>query len=134
MMKAAYLIEPERIELRDVPVPECEADGILIKVKACGICGGDVRNFKQGLRADVGPQIMGHEIVGIVEKTGGKVSGFSAGDRVALAPDVSCGKCYYCKRGMVNLCLNHRMIGTHWPGGFAQYVYLPAEVINNGFI
>jgi len=133
-MKAAYLIEPERIELRDVPVPECEADGILIKVKACGICGGDVRNFKQGLRADVGPQIMGHEIVGIVEKTGGKVSGFSAGDRVALAPDVSCGKCYYCKRGMVNLCLNHRMIGTHWPGGFAQYVYLPAEVINNGFI
>lgn len=133
-MRTAYLIEPERMELKDVQVPECEAAGILVKVEACGICGGDVRNYKQGLRADVGPQIMGHEIVGIVEKTGEEVTGFSAGDRVALAPDVSCGKCYYCKRGLVNLCTNHRMIGTHWPGGFAQYVYLSGEIIANGFI
>ncbi len=134
MMRAAYLIEPERMELKDIPVPECESDGMLIKVDACGICGGDVRNFKQGLRANVGPQVMGHEIVGTIEKIGEKVSGFSVADRVALAPDVSCGKCYYCKRGLVNLCSDHRMLGTHWPGGFAQYVYLPAEVINNGFI
>lgn len=133
-MKAAVFEGLENIVIREVPVPACEEDGMLVKVEACGICGGDIRNFHNGLRAGVQKQIMGHEIAGIVEKTGAKVTRFKVGDRVALAPDVSCGECYYCKRGLVNLCVEHKMLGTHWPGGFAQYVYLPSDVLNRGFV
>jgi L-iditol 2-dehydrogenase len=77
---------------------------------------------------------MGHEVAGIVEETGAQISSFKPGDRVALAPDVSCGECWYCKRGLVNLCDNHKMLGTHWPGGFAQFVYLPGIIMRRGFV
>lgn len=77
---------------------------------------------------------MGHEIAGVVAEVGAEVDRFKVGDRVAIAPDVSCGECYYCKRGLVNLCLNHKMLGTNWPGGFAQYIYLPPEVMARGFV
>ena len=134
MMKAAIFEGIENIVVREVPIPVCQEDGILIKVESCGICGGDIRNYHNGLRAGVERQIMGHEIGGIVEEVGSKISKFKIGDRVAIAPDVSCGECYYCRRGLVNLCVDHRMLGTHWPGGFAQYVYLPSEVLQRGFV
>lgn len=134
MMKAAVFEGVNNIVVREVPVQECEEDGILVKVESCGICGSDIRNYHNGLKDGIDKQIMGHEIAGVVEQTGARVSRFKIGDRVALAPDVSCGECYYCKRGLVNLCINHRMLGTHWPGGFAQYIYLPAVVLNRGFV
>ena len=133
-MKAAVFEGIEKMVVREVPVPQCEADGILVKVEACCICGGDMRNFHTGLRYGVEKQIMGHEIAGTVEQAGSGVTRFKVGDRVAIAPDVSCGECYYCKRGLVNLCMNHKMLGTNWAGGFAQYIYLPAEVLERGFI
>jgi L-iditol 2-dehydrogenase len=134
-MKAAVFEGVEKISLRNVPIPTCEKEGILVRVEACGICGGDIRNFHNGLRAGVKEQIMGHEIAGVVVKVGrDKPSRFRIGERVAIAPDVSCGECYYCRRGLVNLCARHRMIGTHWPGGFAQFLYLPDEVLQHGFI
>lgn len=133
-MKAAVFEGVENIVVREVPIPECKEDGMLVKVEACGICGGDIRNYHNGLRAGVKSQIMGHEIAGIVEEVGDRVTRFKVGDRVAIAPDVSCGVCYYCKRGLVNLCVDHKMLGTHWPGGFAQYVYLPPEVLSRGFV
>ncbi|MGE5581909.1 MAG: alcohol dehydrogenase catalytic domain-containing protein [Bacillota bacterium] len=133
-MKAAVFEGVENIVVREIPVPECEPDGLLVKVESCGICGGDIRNYHIGLRAGVTKQIMGHEIAGVVVETGKKVQRFQIGDRVALAPDVSCGECYYCKRGLVNLCVDHKMLGTHWPGGFSQYIYLPAAVLNRGFV
>lgn len=133
-MKAAVFEGIENIAVREVPVPICENDGILVKVEACGICGGDVRNYHNGLKDGIQSQIMGHEIGGMVVETGASVSRFKAGDVVATCPDVSCGQCYYCKRGLVNLCVDHKMLGTHWPGGFAEYVYLPAAVLTRGFV
>ena len=133
-MKAAVFEGIENIVLREMEVPECEDDGILVKVEACGICGSDLRNYHTGLRDNIQNQIMGHEIAGRVIESGKKVKRFKEGDRVAIAPDVSCGECYYCKRGWVNLCVNHRMIGTHWPGGFAQYIYLSREILDHGII
>jgi L-iditol 2-dehydrogenase len=118
----------------DVELSACGPDDMIVKVHACGICGSDLRNFRAGLKANVGVQIMGHEFTGIVTETGPDVSRFKAGDRVAVAPDVSCGCCYYCRRGLVNLCIDHRMIGTHWPGGFAEYVHFPKVVLERCMI
>lgn len=133
-MKAAVFRDIENIVLEERPVPACPQDGLLIKVYACGICGSDVRNYHNGLKDDVKNQIMGHEIAGQIVEVGKEVKHFRAGERVALAPDVSCGHCWYCKHGFVNLCENHRMIGTHFPGGYAQYISLSADVLNHGFI
>ena len=121
--------------VRDVELNPCGPDDIIVKVHPpCGICGSDVRNYRSGLRADVGEQILGHEFTGTVHEVGLNVTEYAVGDRIAAAPDVSCGHCWYCKKGLVNLCDNHRMLGLHWPGGFAEYVHLPAEVIKNGMI
>ena len=134
MMKAAVFKGIENIVVQEMPIPDCPPDGVLIKVHYCGICGGDIRNYSNGLRGGVKEQIMGHEISGEIVETGEFVTDWETGDRVALAPDVSCGKCWYCKRGLVNLCQNHRMLGTHFPGGYAQYIALPKDVLERGFI
>jgi L-iditol 2-dehydrogenase len=133
-VKAAVFEGIENLRVRELPKPECGTEGIVVEVKACGLCGSDIRNFHSGLKGDVKSQIMGHEIAGIVKEIGERVSRFEVGDRVAIAPDVSCGRCYYCKRGWVNLCTDHRMIGTHWPGGFAQYIHLPRVVLERGVV
>lgn len=134
MMKAAVFKDIENIAMEQRPIPECPDGGMLVKVYACGICGGDVRNYHNGLKGGVTNQIMGHEIAGDVVEVGGGVTRFKVGDRVAMAPDVSCGECWYCKRGLVNLCVSHRMLGTHFPGGYAQYLALPKEVMQRGFV
>lgn len=134
IMKAAVFKDVGHIKVEERPIPECPADGVLIKIYACGICGSDVRNFHNGLKDGIRNQIMGHEIAGEIVEAGELVTNFCAGQRVALAPDVSCGSCWYCKRGLVNLCEHHKMLGTHYPGGYAQFIALPGEVLKRGFV
>jgi L-iditol 2-dehydrogenase len=133
-MRAAVFEGPGKIMVRQVPDPSCEPDGIVVRVMACGICGSDVRNYRAGLRNGKEGQIMGHEISGVVEQVGSDCVAFTVGDRVAVAPDVSCGSCYYCRQGLVNLCTSHRMVGTHWPGGFAELLALPRVVLEHGMV
>lgn len=133
-MKVALFEGPERLVVQDMPLKKCDTGDIIIKIYACGICGGDVRNFHNGLRHGITSQVMGHEFSGVVHEVGTEVNGYKTGDRIAAAPDVSCGECYYCRRGWVNLCNKHKMIGTHWPGGFAEFIHIPAFVLNRGFI
>ena len=133
-MKAAVFKDVERIDIEVMPIPSCPPDGILIRICACGICGSDVRNYHNGLKGGIQNQIMGHEIAGEIVEAGEKAILFRPGERVALAPDVSCGHCWYCKRGLVNLCEHHKMLGTHYPGGYAQYIALPGEVLQRGFV
>lgn len=134
IMNAAVFKDIGHMEIEKRPIPDCPADGVLIKIYACGICGSDVRNFHNGLKDGIRDQIMGHEIAGEVVETGEQAEVFHTGQRVALAPDVSCGSCWYCKRGLVNLCEHHKMLGTHYPGGYAQYIALPGEVLKRGFV
>jgi L-iditol 2-dehydrogenase len=133
-LKAAIFKDIEQIQIAEIENPKCDFDGIIVNVKACGLCGGDIRNYHVGLKGGVKNQIMGHEIAGIVEEIGPAMTRFNVGDKVAIAPDVSCGHCFYCKRGLVNHCVNHRMIGTHWPGGFAQFIHLPKQVLDHGMV
>jgi len=133
-VKAAVFEGIEDIQIREIDRPKCDEDGIVVQVKSCGICGSDIRNFHAGLKGDITGQIMGHEIAGMVDEVGREVTRFHIGDRVAIAPDVSCGECFYCKRNLGNLCVRHRMIGTHWPGGFAEYLHLSREVLVHGMV
>ncbi|MBE0535728.1 MAG: alcohol dehydrogenase catalytic domain-containing protein [Phycisphaerae bacterium] len=135
-MKAAYLVGPERFELRDVPQPPLPEDGLLLTVQACGICGSDLRRWKEGPPAGSDGVVPGHEAAGTVLAVGARCGHFAVGDRLAIAPDIRCGACYYCNRQLYNLCDHIKFVGITpgYPGGFAQIIALTAEILNNGIV
>lgn len=89
-------------------------------MEACGICGTDIHIF-DGTANSNPPVILGHEYVGVVSEVGSSVSRFQKGDRVVVDPNVNCGHCYYCRRGMVHFCENLTALGVDLDGGFAEY-------------
>ena len=119
-MKAAVYEGIEKILVKEVEEPVCSDDNIIVSVTSCAICGTDLRTFHHGKSNVKPPQILGHEVAGVIDKAGKDVSGFSKGDRVSVAAIVSCGRCYYCRKGRPNLCENFTAIGYEHPGGFAQ--------------
>lgn len=135
-MRTAYLTGPKRIELRDVPEPRAPAGGIVLDVKACGICGSDLRRWKEGPPKGVEGVVPGHEAAGIVVEVGKGVTRYTSGDYLAIAPDVHCGRCYYCKRGLYNLCNDLRFVGVtpELPGALADKLVLTEEVLVNGIV
>ncbi len=135
-MKSAFLVGPEKFEFREILEPTVPDDGIVLQVKACGICGSDLRRWKEGPPAGVGGVVPGHEAAGVVTAVGKKVSDFFVGERLAIAPDIHCGKCYYCKRGMFNVCDELHFLGVTpgYPGAFAQKMVLTGEVLANGIV
>lgn len=135
MMKAVVLKAPGDFQYCEVPKPVCEDEGILIRVKAVGLCGSDMRTLFNGHRKVKLPWILGHEVCGVVESCGKNYRGeFKEGDLLAVAPPVYCGVCEYCKKGQFELCMNFRELAQSWPGGFAEYMALPREALNNGCI
>ncbi len=135
-MKAAFLIDVMTFELREVPRPECPEDGVILSVRACGICGSDLRRWREGPQTTSSSLVPGHEIAGEVVAVGRSVTDLKVGDRLAVAPDIHCGKCYYCKHGLYNLCDHLRLIGITpgYDGGFAEYMVLTQEILRNGVV
>lgn len=135
-MQAAYITAPTQIEVRETPAPSMPADGLLLAVKACGVCGSDLRRWREGPAQGSEALIAGHEISGEVLAVGPQVTGYQAGDHLAVAPDVHCGTCYYCEHGLYNLCDTLRLIGITpgWNGGFAEVLALNGEVLRNGIV
>jgi L-iditol 2-dehydrogenase len=135
-MKAAFLLGSRRFEVRDVAAPRAADDGIVIQVKACGVCGSDLRRWREGPPAGVASLALGHEIGAVVTEVGRAVEGYAVGDRLSVAPDVHCGRCYYCERGQFNLCDRLRFLGNTvgLPGGFAGEMALDGEVLRNGIV
>ncbi|HID95048.1 MAG TPA: alcohol dehydrogenase [Candidatus Latescibacteria bacterium] len=133
-MKAAIFLGPEKMEVREVPRPGCGDGEILIRVGACAVCGTDVRIYYHGQRNVHPPHIIGHEIAGTIEELGTGVSGYDIGDRVILVTSVGCGKCKYCVRGYQNLCVDTRAIGYFYQGGFAEYMAVPREAVQQGSV
>jgi L-iditol 2-dehydrogenase len=133
-MKSMMLTAPKRLEIQDSPIPEHGENEVLIRVKACGICGSDVHGFDGSSGRRIPPLIMGHEAAGIIESCGSGVTGFAIGDRVTFDSTVYCGECDYCKKGQVNLC-DHRMVlgvscGEYRRhGAFAEFVTAPAHIL-----
>jgi L-iditol 2-dehydrogenase len=135
-MIAAYQTGARAFELRETPDPEPPVDGLVVDVEACGVCGSDLRRWREGLPINVESLVPGHEIAGVVSAAGRQVAGWRPGDRVAIAPDIHCGRCYYCRRGKFNLCdhLRHLGITPGYPGGFAEKLRLNADVLNHGIV
>jgi len=105
----------------------------LIKVKACNICGTDIKILKYGYHKIIEGEnrILGHEVVGEVIKKGKNVSIFNLEDRVAIAPNIGCGRCYLCAAGYNNLCDDYEAFGVSIDGGFAEYMKVPYKAIVN---
>ena len=104
----------------------------MVKVKACAVCGSDIRIFHHGNSRVKPPQILGHEISGEVCKAGKNVTKFKVGDRVAIGADVPCGECAFCEAGIGNNCQINYAMGYQFAGGFAEYVLLNKTVVNYG--
>lgn len=133
-MKALVLKEYNTFSFEDFPKPACGMDEVLVRVKACSICGSDVHGMDGSTGRRIPQIVMGHEASGIIEETGGAVRTYKVGNRVTFDSTVYCGKCYYCKRGEVNLCDNRKVLGVSCTdyrlhGAFAEYVSVPQHIL-----
>jgi 2-desacetyl-2-hydroxyethyl bacteriochlorophyllide A dehydrogenase len=127
-MRAVQMIQPGKpLEFRDIPIPGGGDTDVLVRVRAAGICHSDV-HYRAGT-SPMGklPITLGHEIAGEVEWAGPQVTNLKAGERVAVHYNISCGGCYYCRRGDEQFCTRVQMLGHHIDGGYADYVAIPAR-------
>jgi L-iditol 2-dehydrogenase len=133
-MKALLLSEYKKLNVVDMPTPEIGDEDVLVRVRACGICGSDIHGYDGSTGRRIPPLVMGHEAAGVIERAGTAVRGFEAGDRVTFDSTVSCGKCNFCRDGQINLCDNRTVLGVSCGdyrrhGAFAEYVSVPARIL-----
>lgn len=133
-MKALVLKEYRKFALEEFPVPTIQPDEVLVRVRACGICGSDVHGMDGSSGRRIPPIVMGHEASGVIEEVGTGSTNWKKGDRVTFDSTVSCGACWHCQRGEVNLCENRRVLGVSCGdyrrhGAFAEFVAVPARIL-----
>jgi 6-hydroxycyclohex-1-ene-1-carbonyl-CoA dehydrogenase len=129
-MKAAVFTEKHKpLSIKEVPRPRCNANEVVLKVSACGLCRTDLHYIEGVPTFKKPPIILGHEISGVVEEVGTDVQNFKKGDRVLVPPVFSCGTCAYCRSGRGTLCMQQVMVGNHRDGGFSEYISVPADNI-----
>lgn len=132
-MKASVLTAPGKFETRQVPDPKIENESdVLIRVKAVGVCGSDMHYYttgRIGSQVVKYPFIVGHESAGVVEKVGKAVTRVKPGQKVAIEPAVSCGRCDQCKSGRQNTCRELRFLGApgQMAGAMREFVVMPEE-------
>src|SRR5438045_3373716 len=103
-MKAMLLTDKKKLQLTDMEMPVAGSGDLLVRVKACGICGSDVHGYDLSTGRRIPPIVMGHEAAGVVESVGAGVKDFATGERVTFDSMVSCGVCGFCRAGDINLC------------------------------
>jgi len=127
-MKALWYNKPQDFEIRQVPIPKPNDDEILLKVTCCGVCGTD-GHIHDGEFIAKFPLIPGHETIGTVVEMGKNVKGFEMGDRCVADVGISCGTCFYCRRGNELLCEHFGAAGVTMDGGFAEYIKYPYKKV-----
>jgi len=127
-MRVAVWYNNRDIRIEERPVPRIGPGELLVRVIASGICGSDVMEW---YRLDRAPLILGHEIAGEVVKVGGGIEKYKVGDRVAVAHHIPCNTCHYCLSGNHTVCETLQRTNFD-PGGFAEYVRLPAIHVDRG--
>jgi threonine dehydrogenase-like Zn-dependent dehydrogenase len=150
-VKAAVMLGPGEMEIREYPYPEIDADSAIIKVEMCGVCGTD-KHIHQGDSTEIRgkslfPMINGHEIIGTIVEIGANAAKsmeasareLQSGDRVAVAVEVNCGKCWYCRNHYDNTTCENQVMAygihptadtpPHLRGGFAEYMYVFPDTV-----
>lgn len=125
-MKSLVIQEPNKFELIEKAIPECDEHSVVVKVAFAGICGSDMHILHGNNPFVVYPRISGHEFSGVVAQVGSQVSHLNTGDHVVVDPVINCGHCRPCRNGRTNCCLNLQVIGVHQDGGFSEYQVVPA--------
>lgn len=132
-MKALLLSEYKKLQVVEFEEPQIGDNDLLIQVRACGVCGSDIHGYDGSTGRRQPPLVMGHEASGVVARVGKNVTNFQEGDRVTFDSTVSCGECYFCRRGRINLCDNRMVLGVSCDeyrrhGAFAEYVSVPNHI------
>lgn len=135
-MNALLLSAPSCLEFTTWPDPEPAEDEVVVRIRACGICGSDLHGWDGSSGRRRPPLIMGHEAAGDIARVGSAVAGaWQPGDRVTFDSTLFCGQCPSCRRGQVNLCEHRRVVGVAPPeyrqhGAFAEFVAVPARTLH----
>lgn len=135
-MKALVVERPGKCEIKELEVPRCTPDDILVKVKAAGVCKSDLEVL-DGARPEPYvryPIVLGHEYSGVIDDCGSNVKRFMPGDRVVVRPLFYCGRCKNCLRGQTNMCKEiqgslHKEVGFTLNGGFSEYSIVPESMV-----
>lgn len=133
-MKALVMRQYQQLSYEDVPRPTPGEGEVLIRLKACSVCGSDVHGFDGSTGRRQPPVIMGHEAAGIIAECGPGVKHYRVGDRVTFDSTVYCNECDMCRAGKVNLCGHRQVLGVscdeyNRPGCFAEYVAVPEYIL-----
>jgi len=133
-MQAMMLTDYKCLEITEVPPPTIGDGELLVRIRACGICGSDIHGFDGSSGRRIPPLIMGHEASGVVEQVGSEVTRFTGGDRVTFDSMISCGRCSFCRKGHINLCDSRRILGVSCDdyrqhGAFAEFVSVPEQIV-----
>ncbi len=133
-MKALVMHEYKTLSYEDVEKPRIKDNEVLVRIKACSVCGSDVHGFDGSTGRRRPPVIMGHEASGQIEACGKNVKRHKVGDRVTFDSTVYCNECEMCKSGKVNLCANRQVLGVscedyNRQGCFAEYVAIPEYIL-----
>ena len=128
-MKAAIYRGPQDLKVEQVPEPEAGPGEVKLRIHACATCGTDAKIFNHGHPRLTPPQIIGHEIAGEVVTVGQDVKSVKVGDRVQVIAAIPCGTCWACLADKMTICPNQLSMGYQFPGGFAEYMIVPNEVV-----
>ncbi len=128
-MKALMYQGPKKLEVVDIPQPIPQKGELLLKIKACGICGSDVHGYLGITGRRLAPMVMGHEFSAEIADLGEETKlGFKIGDRVAIQPCVSCWQCDKCKEGYNNVCEHRNFMGVlDYNGAMTEYICVPEK-------
>ena len=127
-MKVALFEKAHHLRVTDKPLRTLNEGEYLVKVDACGVCGTDV-HIVEGSSRSTPPVVLGHEYAGTVQDGAKGGARDLLGKRVAVDPNIPCGECYYCRRGLVHLCANLSALGVDIDGGMAEYCIVPEKQI-----
>lgn len=128
-MRALFYPAWNTLEVADLEVPVPRHGEVLIRVSQCGICGSELETFRSRNPRRNPPLVMGHEFCGSVVELGPNASKWKMQDKVISHALVHCGECFFCSKGLTNLCESRQVFGMHRPGAFGQFVAVPEDVL-----
>jgi len=131
-MKVLSYTKPYTLVITEMPKPKIRENELLIRIKACGICGSDVHGYTGKTGRRIPPLVMGHEASGVIEEIGSKAKGkFYTGQRVTFDSTIFCNDCVFCRSGMINHCINRQVFGLRLEI-ISETVHLPSMLQRRG--